>query len=547
VHRFPAHPSVLAARLRLDLLLDRSERAEQRLAALPAELLAALRAERAALSLARGDGAAALQLTNDADGDARLSYLRALAMRSLSDDLEQAAELLEHARRQQPSSVPIYLALAVTRHQHAPGRLDEDLERRFVHLVNVAPGLLSDAAASLGLELWTDLGPRPERELAAKILVRALEMLTAERDLDIASYLVPAHRQPAPRSRDLRHVAPGSRSASEPSHLDRLHRDDAELIASYDSQLVKLIGVRPPTPPQQAVSTIELVERDSARAAWTPGCLSAAQHEQFMRDGLLTLRGAFDPALAQRWRVDGLRRLREEPERWVRGYADRLAADPSCSLANFSADDPTTWTWSRIDLLGPETLVIDEFAPDAWAAICELLGGPSRIATRSWGQYLILKVCDGTPHEEDRPKPDSVGWHIDDPNPVTRIDEIRNGLVCIALFDRLLPRSGNTWLALDSVALVARELAAHPEGVDFVSGRGRDITSRCARFHEVTGEAGDILLLHPLMMHTASHNHSDRIRWIANPMVYLEQPLDPFRPLAELSPVELVIHRAING
>jgi uncharacterized Ntn-hydrolase superfamily protein len=99
VHRFPAHPSVLAARLRLDLLLDRSERAEQRLAALPAELLAALRAERAALSLARGDGAAALQLTNDADGDARLSYLRALAMRSLSDDLEQASPRAMSRRR----------------------------------------------------------------------------------------------------------------------------------------------------------------------------------------------------------------------------------------------------------------------------------------------------------------------------------------------------------------------------------------------------------------------------------------------------------------
>jgi hypothetical protein len=54
------------------------------------------------------------------------------------------------------------------------------------------------------------------------------------------------------------------------------------------------------------------------------------------------------------------------------------------------------------------------------------------------------------------------------------------------------------------------------------------------------------LLLHPLMMHTASRNSSGRIRWMANPMVYLQQPLDPFRPTDELSLVELAIARAIT-
>lgn len=543
VHRFPEHPSVLGARLRLELLLDQLELADQRVAALSDELLEPLRAERAALSLAWGDGNTALRLTQEPGSDPRLLYLRALAVRLVFDDFEDAAELLERARVQQPASVPIGLALAVTRHQHAPRRLDEDLERRFAQLLHAAPGLLADAAASLGFDLWTDQGPRPERDLAAKILMRAQGMLTAERDLGIATYA----RRGSDGRLHLRHVASAVASASEPSHLDRLHRDDVELISSFESQLVKLIGVRPPRPERPVVSTIEVIEPDAARVAWTPGFLAAEQLEQFMQDGVLTLRGAFDPELAQRWRADGLRRLREEPERWVRGYADQLAVDPSRTLAKFSPDDPSTWTWGRIDLLGPESLVVEEFAPDAWAAICELLGGPERIQTRSWGQYLILNLADGSPYGNDRPSPHASGWHIDDPNPVTRLDQLRNGLVCIALFDRLLPSSGNTWLALDSVPLVARELAAHPEGVDFVNERGRAITGRCARFHEVTGEAGDILLLHPLMMHTASRNRSGRIRWMANPMVYLEQPLDPFRPLAEQSPVELVIHRAITS
>jgi hypothetical protein len=543
VHRFPEHPSVLGARLRLDLLLDQLELADERVAGLTDELLEPLRAERAALSLAWGDGNTALLLTQEPGTDARLLYLRALAVRLVFDDFEEAAELLERARVQLPGSVPIGLTLAVTRHQHAPRRLDEELERRFAQLVHAAPGLLADAAASLGFDLWTDHGPRPERDLAAKILMRAQGMLTAERDLGIATYA----RRGSDGLLHLRHVAPAVASTSEPSHLDRLHRDDVELISSYESLLVRLIGVRPPPPEREAVSSIAVVEPDAARVAWTPGFLTAVQREQFLQDGVLTLRGVFDPELARRWRVDGLRRLHEEPERWVRGYADRLAVDPSLSLANFSPDDPKTWTWGRIDLLGPESLDVEAFAPDAWAAICDLLGGPERIQTRSWGQYLILNLCDGSPYGNDQPAPHSSGWHIDDPNPVTRLDQIRNGLVCIALFDRLLPSSGNTWLALDSVPLVSRELAAHPEGVDFVNERGRSITGRCARFHEVTGEAGDILLLHPLMMHSASRNRSGRIRWMANPMVYLEQPLDPFRPVAELSLVELAIHRAIQG
>lgn len=537
LRRHPRHPEVLRARLRLDLLLDRLEAVEARVDELDADLRRALRAELAALALAWTDADRALELTCDAGDDARLLYLRGQAMRLLADDMSDAAELFEAARVRMPNSFAINLALAVTRYQQRPDAPDEGLEHRFDDLLDSAPGLLSDAAASASVELWADHGIPLEREPKAKILLRAHGMLTAERDLALSTYV----RRGQDGRLHLRHVAPPG-DGREP-HLTKLHREDDELISHHEAVLVFSIGVSPPRPETPGDLPDEDDSDEVEIEPWTPRFLSPEQVEQFLSDGYIILRQAFDPQLAREWREDGIRRLRDEPEKWVRGYDPK---DEAKSLANFDHTDPTTWNWSRIDLLGPQTFHIEEYAPDAWAAICDLLGGPGRVKTKTWGYYMLLNVRDDDPMVKDQPGPFSTSWHIDDPNPATRLDRIRNGLVAIALFDKLLPRSGNTWLALDSVAKVSRKLAAHPEGVDFVSDRGNQITGECERFIAMTGEAGDVLLMHPLMMHSASRNISGRIRWMANPMVYLKQPLDPFRPVEELSLVELAIRRAID-
>ena len=56
-----------------------------------------------------------------------------------------------------------------------------------------------------------------------------------------------------------------------------------------------------------------------------------------------------------------------------------------------------------------------EFAPRAWGAICELLGGEERIypGTRYWKDALIVNL--GSPeweNKEHNPK-DLRGWHVD--------------------------------------------------------------------------------------------------------------------------------------
>lgn len=529
--RHADHPAVIGARVRLDLLGDRLDDAAARLADLRPELRERLPGVRAALALIRGDASEAMVRTTHHRNDPWLLYLRARALMLLGE-WREAGELLERARVELPRSVTIALALALARHYEAPDTFGEALERRFEDLLEWAPALLSDAATAVGVELWTDQGPLSERAARVEILAGADRLLTRELDVARLSYRV--------RDR-LRHVppAPASRKSSP---LALLHAQDRERIELIDGTLVRALRIKPPRPEHPDRKLPDVHVRRSG--VWQPRHLGPEQIEQFLVDGFIVIPRAFDPEIARAWREDANRRIREEPERWIRGYDPN---DQPRNLRNYSPDDPSTWTWGRIDLEGPETVVIEEFAPTAWLTICDLLGGPDRIATRSWTNYLIINFCADVNRGTDVPGPGWGSWHIDDPSPLTRLDRIQNGLIGITLCDRLLPRSGNTWIAPDSVSRVARELAAHPEGVDFVIKRGNHLSAQCERFHEVVGEAGDILLMHPLMLHSSSPNRSGRIRWMGNPMVYLNEPLDPYRPVDEMSPVELAIHRAISS
>lgn len=62
--------------------------------------------------------------------------------------------------------------------------------------------------------------------------------------------------------------------------------------------------------------------------------------------------------------------------------------------------------------------------------------------------------------------------------------------------------------------------------------------ARDEAFHEVTGEIGDVFLLHPLMLHSASRNLLRRPRIITNPPVSLKEPFKLNRPDGKYSLVE---------
>lgn len=98
-------------------------------------------------------------------------------------------------------------------------------------------------------------------------------------------------------------------------------------------------------------------------------------------------------------------------------------------------------------------------------------------------------------------------------------------------------------IATDGIDLIANYLASHPEGVRpgglaFVPSTSTyqeprndpgywshlEAIQRCSKFVELTGDVGDVVLMHPLMLHSASKNHLRIPRVITNPPVALKQP-----------------------
>ena len=70
--------------------------------------------------------------------------------------------------------------------------------------------------------------------------------------------------------------------------------------------------------------------------------------------------------------------------------------------------------------------------------------------------------------------------------------------------------------------MVPRGQQPKHEGLGFYT----DIVKQCENFHEMTGKTGDVILMHPLMAHSASKNSLREPRIITNPPVSLKEPFD---------------------
>ncbi len=255
--------------------------------------------------------------------------------------------------------------------------------------------------------------------------------------------------------------------------------------------------------------------------------LSPSDIDHFIEHGFVLLRDCIDPQVRREWVARS----------WIRnGY------DPA---------DRSTWTENRIHMPAHEYKPMDVVAPRLARASEELLGGRERIMgeQRAHDGFIVNFGVD-----RDRgwapPSPEAGGWHKDGDWFVHFLDSGEQGLLVIMLWDDVDHLGGPTYIACDSIGVVSRFLADHPEGVHPFEGPGfgfEELITRCSDFREATGKAGDCYLLHPFMMHAGSCNRLEKARFITNNNVRLRDPLQFDRPDAnEHSPVERGVLRGLG-
>jgi hypothetical protein len=116
----------------------------------------------------------------------------------------------------------------------------------------------------------------------------------------------------------------------------------------------------------------------------------------------------------------------------------------------------------------------------------------------------------------------------------------------VVLWTDMVHRGGATFIAPDSIAGVARHLHAHPEGLEPNGFSWGNLIAQATDFRELTGEAGDVVLVHPLVMHRGSQNPLRRLRIISNAVASQREPLRFRRDDGAYTPVEQAVLDALG-
>lgn len=246
--------------------------------------------------------------------------------------------------------------------------------------------------------------------------------------------------------------------------------------------------------------------------------LSSEQVQSFLDKGYLIVKDCLDRRIANRW---------------IEEAYDRLGYD---------AHDPRTWTKDIVWMDHKNMLPVREIAPKAWAAILDVVGGEDRLETRVmqlhesghfttinsfvWSDAFIVNFHRGADQPWQPPSPRVPGWHKDGSYFRHFLDSPEQALLTIVLWSDMLHAGGATFIAPDSVRVVARYLYEHPEGVDPRDFDFQKLINRCTQFEELTGEAGDFVILHPFMLHASSQNVLGKPRFMSNPPVVLKEPMN---------------------
>jgi hypothetical protein len=254
--------------------------------------------------------------------------------------------------------------------------------------------------------------------------------------------------------------------------------------------------------------------------------LTAEQREEFDRLGIVRLSGAIAP-------------------KDVKAMSDSVW-DAVERRVKVRRDDPSTWKAQRVmgaqDL--PKAATFDQIAsPQVCDALDDLFGGGGWQRPEQWASLLVT-----FPESSERWDVPHNTWHLD--FPAASVPRELFGVRLFTSLARLQPGGGGTVFVAGSHRLVqnlagkngverlrsadARKalIRTHPwikrlctfdAGVDRVRQFvkvGAMIGGNQVRVVEMTGEAGDVLLAHPLLLHAAATNCASVPRIVLSSTVY---------------------------
>ena len=261
--------------------------------------------------------------------------------------------------------------------------------------------------------------------------------------------------------------------------------------------------------------------------------LTRAQREEFEARGLLWLRGAVDPRAVAELRARVMQHLAAK-----RAVPESPPSDHRVNASVFAPvvrklDFAKTWGESVVGLID------------------DLVGAGAWQAPRWAGQLLMMTW----PNPSAEWKLPHKVWHLDYPAPgaATRMP----GVQVFLFVDRIEPRAGGTLFAAGSHRLVDALRRRHPHDWPGASSEvrqslGREVPwlqelwslrrgeDRIARFMErvtasggselqvveAVGEPGDVLAMHPWILHAPAPNCGTRPRMLLTERIHLRPGAD---------------------
>ncbi|MCQ9134678.1 phytanoyl-CoA dioxygenase family protein [Streptomyces hilarionis] len=228
--------------------------------------------------------------------------------------------------------------------------------------------------------------------------------------------------------------------------------------------------------------------------------LSNGQVDEFIERGWTVLRNAFSSAVAEAVRRDLGERIGidlDRPEQWTR---------PQVWLKKTMTEPPYT----------------DALSERFRSAVDQLVGPGRWEMTREMGWWPVtFPGFDDPPYGDD--------WHIEGNWFRHHVWSPEQAVLSLFCFSTVDPGGGGTLLADGSHHRAARILwEAEPAGLeadefDEPLNRVRDDEGRPG-VTEVVAQEGDVVLAHPLLLHSSQPNHGARPRVMAQPAFSMTEP-----------------------